>query len=875
MLDDDFLLLSAVDEADAFAAVGVELMHLLRYICVNVIAVRKICKKHDRLLANRMLGGYYHRLRQQRRETEKAFKRLGLGAGGRGKSGRSRQSPQGLSGLDGGAASGQAPLLGRMFASTMGNELEGNLDKLVGVLDMKIQQLANSTTIEMISSVLAFALSEYEITQNRADALSKVNTATALRRAGSSAASLGSADADELEGLCYHFPIPKSATFGLSPSPRKLPALSSAQGYAVQQSRSPIETTLSSNSHDFDSNSSNMSLTRLKFVVASVYGLREAARPKQNHFRGYLSRAAMTFTGPNVVGDGLDGCSRETLEFLVAYDPDAALFVPCDTLYRSLQRGKSKGTVCGVMTASLAAANNGGETGSDYTVQNALTIMPVPSDYEYLESGLSSTLKGWKATVADGDVIVQRGTVRLNRLSVFLSCMNYYIVSPSARAHTMILGEKMAHSATLIGMASISSIIGALVHSYLLSKDDTASKLPSAGPFFFRVPFILSAMSALAGNIIYADASRHNSLLMAYCGRFLVGFGSTEGEVKFVHYLLDSEYSFSSYSSTSIIFSSTHFCRIATPVLNCNLISKCIPPAGLVSESAKLVKASMVGILIGPLLGMFLAIGEKEIISPFGEETLMSPRSVAAPGYFMAGLWFLQICGLLCFFQEPKKKAVPPSSDDKKGKTEATPAANTDTQAIDGKKLCDNANGRDDSFLQEDNGFVSDSSSSSPQNAEVAEKRNLLYRTLSDATPDDLETAYGTNPASTDRDGTSMANSKKFAASDDEYASPDMVMDKRQRRRRPFLSSMNRTRKLVFHNVALPATIAILAFATFALETIFSSCAIITHRYFHWNSALAGLWLTALGSLVLPVNYAIESISRYREERVVMKVRFM
>ena len=282
----------------------------------------------------------------------------------------------------------------------------------------------------------------------------------------------------------------------------------------------------------------------------------------------------------------------------------------------------------------------------------------------------------------------------------------------------------------------------------------------------------------------------------------------------------------------------------------------------------------MVGILIGPLMGMFLAIGEKEIISPFGEETLMSPRSVAAPGYFMAGLWFLQICGLLCFFQEPKKKAIPPSFDDKEGKTKPIPAANTSTQAIDGKNLCDNTNGRNDSFLQEDNGFVSDSSSSSPQNAAVAEKRNLLYRTLSDATPDDLETAYGTNPASTDRDGTYRANSKNFAASD-EYASPDMAMDKRQRRRRPFLSSMNRTRKLVFHNVALPATIAILAFATFALETIFSSCAIITHRYFHWNSALAGLWLTALGSLVLPVNYAIESISRYREERVVMKVRFM
>lgn len=27
---------------------------------MNIIAVRKICKKHDRLLSNRMLGDYYH-----------------------------------------------------------------------------------------------------------------------------------------------------------------------------------------------------------------------------------------------------------------------------------------------------------------------------------------------------------------------------------------------------------------------------------------------------------------------------------------------------------------------------------------------------------------------------------------------------------------------------------------------------------------------------------------------------------------------------------------------------------------------------------------------------------------------------------------------
>ena len=44
-MGEDLLLLSAVDEADGFTAVGVELMHVLRYVCVNLVAVRKICRK--------------------------------------------------------------------------------------------------------------------------------------------------------------------------------------------------------------------------------------------------------------------------------------------------------------------------------------------------------------------------------------------------------------------------------------------------------------------------------------------------------------------------------------------------------------------------------------------------------------------------------------------------------------------------------------------------------------------------------------------------------------------------------------------------------------------------------------------------------------
>lgn len=826
VLDDDFLLLSAVDEADAFAAVGVELMHLLRYICVNTIAVRKICKKHDRLLANRMLGGYYHRLREQRKINEKNFKKLGLRTGhgrfrGHNKSLLAWQKQEGLSGLDGGASDGQAPLLGRMFASSTGNELEGNLDKITGVVDVRVQELANSSTIEMISSVLAFALAEYEISENRATALSKVDAAPTLRQARHSANSLVSLEAaDDTEGLCYQLPFP-STSFGLTSSPTKAPAISSARAFGKGNSMEAAP------SHEYDSTSSNMSLTRLKFVTASIYGLREAARPKMNYFRGFLARHACTFTGSNVVGDGLDGCSRETLDFFVNYDPDIALMAYCNTLYESLQKGKSKGTVCGIFTSSLAAATalssreNGGRVASDYYVQNALTTMPVPSDYDYLESGLSNTLKGWKATVADGDVIVQRGTVRLNRISMFLYTMNYWIIAPSTYSYTLVLGENAAHSGMLVGVANVSSFLGAVLHSYMLSKDNMASKLPSAGPFFFRLPLILCAMSALAGNIIYADASRNSSLLMAYLGRFLIGFGAAD-------------------------------------VLNCNLISKCVPPAGLVSESAKLVKASMLGFFMGPLFGTLLSIGENQFTMPDGQEMITSARSVSTPGYFMAGLWFLQILGLLCFFQEPIKKAQKNISNPKSESEEKTlPVSNKEGSSNKSSVAITPS-------PPNVSGFVSDSDSSSNgsrKNDGPTDRRDLLYRTLSDTTQEDLETAYG---AVTSPETTGMRE-------EDEYSLSNII--KKHPHKRPFLSSINRARKLIFHNVALPATIAILAFATFAQETMLNSCALVTHRYFGWNSPLAGLWLTVLGTLVLPTNYIIESISRYREERIVMKVR--
>ncbi len=145
IVGEDLLLISAVDEADAFSAVGVELLHILKYICVNLIAVRKICKKHDRLLMNRMLGGYYHRKRITRSQEDTT--------------------------------------LGGLIAHVAGDIYEAHPDligvvnngKLIGIYDSKIQQLANSRTVKVVSSCLALALSEYEVSRSRADALGKLN----------------------------------------------------------------------------------------------------------------------------------------------------------------------------------------------------------------------------------------------------------------------------------------------------------------------------------------------------------------------------------------------------------------------------------------------------------------------------------------------------------------------------------------------------------------------------------------------------------------------------------------------------------------------------------------------------------------------------
>lgn len=301
VLGDDFLLLSAVDEADAFTAVAVEFLHLLRFVCVNAIVIRKLCKKHDRLLNSRMLGGYYHKLKKK--------------YGGRNRTSENSR-PEGT------------PRRGNVRPSTRKRQAQSSTSSeilipqgrngmhlLSGTYDSKVQNLANSAISDTLSQSLELALSEFEVSRRRADRLSS----KPIRK--SRVASHESLT--DLDGLCYGFPSPK--TFGFA----------SKTAEDNFRDRSGDQEDISEDA----SSSSSVSLTRLHFVVSSARILRDEAIQKRHIFSEYLSRSYLVVEGKKFIGEpqGLNGgCSRETLEFFSSYNPDLALILDSHILQKAL-----------------------------------------------------------------------------------------------------------------------------------------------------------------------------------------------------------------------------------------------------------------------------------------------------------------------------------------------------------------------------------------------------------------------------------------------------------------------------------------------------------------------------------------------------------
>jgi hypothetical protein len=150
-----------------------------------------------------------------------------------------------------------------------------------------------------------------------------------------------------------------------------------------------------------------------------------------------LSRSTLAFTGQAIIGEGLDGCSRDTLDVLLSYNPDAALLLDTSAIYEGLKCGHwRKASIASVMTSSLAVAlilPSSGQSPAplkmssravhekEAIVSNAFGILPPKSEGIHSRSPLEGT--GLPQSIF---LRISRFTdlppsiLRANRLSLFL-----------------------------------------------------------------------------------------------------------------------------------------------------------------------------------------------------------------------------------------------------------------------------------------------------------------------------------------------------------------------------------------------------------------------------------------------------------------------
>lgn len=348
------------------------------------------------------------------------------------------------------------------FGGTLSNQ--SGAGYATGVFDTKIQHIANSATMQTVSSSLAIALTDFEASQSRSALLG----------------GLGFVKRDSVADFRQEVPSPRHQSFTKS-------RLREAAAYQISGHcfRGDDESTVASdegqnNNDDDNSTSSNTALTRLQFVVTSIYGLREAARFKSDPFEHYSSRLLMISIGHSIVGDGLDGYSSETLNFLCSYQPDAAYTLDMETVYASLIGQDKADGIGGVMVASLAAAATGYDLASNRTrfrrqVAACMSINP-------------------KATGDDNDDptrdMAYQNILRLNAASMMLYLGNYYVAIPTAHIFAASLGSRSS-TAALIGMANIGAIVSSFIHVVFTSKPRSfiRRRQDLAG---FRLPLILS-----------------------------------------------------------------------------------------------------------------------------------------------------------------------------------------------------------------------------------------------------------------------------------------------------------------------------------------------------------------------------------------------
>lgn len=659
--------------------------------------------------------------------------------------------------------------------------------KLVGVYDRKIQKLANSRTVQVVSSCVALALSEYEVARSRADALNKLNSPQSPKKSQTPKRSGA--------GPSNYFDQPQLLQ----------PVLSEDEGAEGPPTTESI-----------------VSLTRLRYTVTSIFALREAAREKVDHFGAYLSRSMLTFTGRPVRGEGLDGCSRETLDFLVSYNPDSALLLDTDSLYRGLHHGKWMSVpMSDVMVRTLATALTVPGMQTTLALQEEAAVASAVSvDPESRQIVLKRLLKGQKPKS-----VVERTSFsipdlppvafQLNRVTCFLymvshhqswspviilshrtipSQMNYFAGHATTNSFVRSSGASPAYTSLVIGAPNLSALCVAIIHTLLVSKEYNAHRFPSNSVGLLRGLFAISCFFGVVGNVIHGIAVDRGSVPLAILGRFVFGFSSSE-------------------------------------ILHRQLVGACVP-SHVVAQSARLVYSRITGILAGLLIGVLI-----EVV-PFTVQSI-GIRSMQTSSWLMVLFWLTHLIRTLVQFRsrvirpdvEVLKAPTGPETEENGAKADNS----FDSDSSDSHRV------GSPSFLYQSSSAGGLSSEDPFRKAYGGSADDSMHGSVPDAT-----TAMETRPQSESRKGRPL---------------------------RPIRTYAGRLGKLLRYNIGIPLTLFLVLYSNYALELYLSGTSVITSRYFGWSGIRSGIFLGGLGLTILPINLVCEFIGRRYEERTVLKVR--
>ncbi|GMH89244.1 hypothetical protein TrVE_jg3157 [Triparma verrucosa] len=286
-LGEESILVSAVDEADSYTLIGTELLHLLRFICVNAMAARKILKKHDKLLSNRMMGSYYSRKNklQNPNEMSRTSSQASLPIY------QPPQQPQNHSHPHTPALHTHNHPISPTRAATFSKQTSDNVShRLSGTADAHLRTLCNSAGISAISASLTAALIEFETAHYRAEEITR-QTAERVEQ--------GTAGYQSLKFESIH-----------------------------SSHTSPPKASRETSQH------LNLPVRRLRNVVESIRTVRVVADVAYHPFEAFLSRRALTITGSKL-GD-LGGQSLSALSFMLKYDPTTAPTQPAQFILEDM-----------------------------------------------------------------------------------------------------------------------------------------------------------------------------------------------------------------------------------------------------------------------------------------------------------------------------------------------------------------------------------------------------------------------------------------------------------------------------------------------------------------------------------------------------------